>query len=60
MDDTPDPTSPADPNDTGTGIGSDVKSGPGESGGPGNEDNASGEARDAVGGTAPLSDDPTP
>lgn len=60
IDQQPDPTSPADPEDSGTGIGSDVKSGTGESGSAGNQDNASGEARDAVGGSAPLNDDPTP
>lgn len=55
----PDPTSPADPEDTGTGIGSDVKSGTGLSEDVDNSDSAGADSHDAVGGTAPLNDDPT-
>ena len=62
MPDKPDPTSPAyhedadDPQDIG--IGSDVKSGH-DPGSP-RRDESSGEVRDAVGGHAPMDDDPSP
>jgi hypothetical protein len=59
IDDTPErQTSPADPNDSGTGIGSDVKQGH-DPGSPSDEE-SSGKARDATGGHAPMDDDPTP
>ena len=56
----PDPTSPADPEDSGTGIGSDVQSGVGLSDKVDNDDSASGESHDATGGYAPMNDDPNP
>jgi hypothetical protein len=56
----PHPEGPADAEDSGTGIGSDVQSGTGLSDGPDNDENASGEARDATGGLQKNDDDPTP
>jgi hypothetical protein len=62
MADDPDPTSPAyhedadDPSDVG--IGSDVTTG--HNPGSPTDDESSGEARDAVGGHAPMDDDPAP
>lgn len=59
-DDGPHPEGPADAEDSGTGIGSEVKSGTGLSERPDNEDNASGTARDATGGLQKKDDDPSP
>ncbi|MEA2298240.1 MAG: hypothetical protein QOF77_1176 [Solirubrobacteraceae bacterium] len=59
MADDPDPTSPAEHEGEGdVGIGSDVTSG--HNPGSPTTDESSGEARDAVGGHAPMDDDPKP
>ncbi len=55
----PHPQGPADAEDSGTGIGDNVTSGTGLSEGVGNEENASGDSHDAIGGTQTKGDDPT-
>jgi hypothetical protein len=60
MDPDPHPEGPADAEDSGTGIGSAVKSGTVESDSVGNEENASGDSHDAVGGLQRANDDPNP